>query len=89
MSGDTRQRFSLASDAEGAVVAGAPAQPASDSSLKPGDVVIEAAHQRVRSLEELEARLAELRRMSKPEALLTVQDRDGGVRFASLQLGDD
>ncbi len=89
LSNDTRELFSLASDAEGAVVAGVSPQLASHDVLKPGDVVIEAAHQRVRNLGELEARLAELRSMSRTEALLTVQDRDGELRFAMLPLGDE
>jgi hypothetical protein len=48
-------------------------------------LIIEAAHHRVRSLEDLEERLAELRSLSRPEALLTIQDRDGSVRFASAR----
>jgi serine protease Do len=86
---ENRERFSLTADAEGAVVTGVPVQMAANDELRPGDVVIEVAHQRVRSLEELEARLAELRLTSRTEALLTVQDPDGGVRFASIQLGDE
>ena len=89
LSDENREQFSLAGDAEGAVVAGAQAQEITNGSLKPGDLIIEAAHQRVRSLEDLENRLAELQRMPRSEALLTIQDRDGGIRFASLPLGDD
>ncbi len=90
LSDESRERFSLASDAEGAVVtASEEAQEVANVQLRPGDLIIEAAHQRVRSGEDLEERLAELKRMSRSEALLTIQDRDGGIRFASLPLGDD
>jgi serine protease Do len=89
LSDGNRQLCSFAPDAEGAVVATAPASAFSNASLKPGDLVIEAAHQRVRNPEELEARLSELRGASRKEALLTVLDREGGVRFASLSLGDE
>ena len=89
LSEENRERFSFAGDAEGAVVTGAQAQEITSGQLRPGDLIIEAAHKRVRSLEDLEERLAELRTMSRSEALLTIQDRDGGVRFASLPLGDD
>ena len=89
LSNENREQFSLASDAEGAIVTGAQTQDVSNGELKPGDLIIEAAHQRVRSLEDLENRLAELQRMSRSEVLLTIQDRDGGIRFASLSLVDD
>ena len=89
LSDDTRQLFSLASDAEGAVVSPAQLYPAAMAELKPGDLVVEAAHRRVRSVEELEERVAELRRAERAEVLLTVQDRDGGLRFVSLPLDDE
>ncbi len=89
LSDENRERFSLAADAEGALIAQDPLQDAAAGDLQAGDLIVEAAHQRVRSAGDLEARLAELRRLSRPEALLTVQDRDGGVRFVSLPLGDD
>lgn len=89
LSDENRERFSLAPDAEGALVTAAPMQDAAAGDFMAGDLVIEVAHQRVRSADDFDARLVELRRLSRPEALLTVQDRDGGVRFVSLPLGDD
>ncbi len=86
---ESRELFSLAADTEGAVVTGPEAQEVSNAGIAPGDLVIEVAHQRVRSREDLDERLAELERMSKSTALLTIQDRDGGIRFASLPLGND
>lgn len=89
LSEENRERFSFAGDAEGAVITGAQAQEVTNGQLRPGDLIVEAAHKPVRGLEDLEERLAELQRMGRPEALLTIQDRDGGVRFASLPLSDD
>ena len=89
LSDESRERFSLASDAEGAVVTGLETQDVANAELRPGDLIIEAAHQRVRNSEDLEERLAELKRMSRSEALLTIKDRDGGIRFSPLPLGDD
>ena len=89
LSDDLRQKFSIAGDAEGAVVTGGALQVAAGDSVQPGDLVIEAAHQRVRTLADLEARLLELQRMSRQDALLTVQGPDGSIRFASLALADD
>jgi serine protease Do len=89
LSEENREQFSLAGDAKGAIVTRAQTQEVTNGQLRPGDLIVEAAHHRVRSLEDLEERLAELRSLSRTEALLTIQDRDGGVRFASLPLGDD
>ncbi len=54
--------------------------------LQPGDAVVEAAHRKVKTVEELEARLDELRRMGRTEALLTVEKPGGSIAFASLPL---
>ncbi len=86
LSDENRQLFELASDAEGALVAAAPSQAASDERLQPGDLVVEAAHRPIRSLDDLEERVSELRRLGRSEVLLTVQDRVGGLRFAALPL---
>lgn len=75
--------------AEGAVVTEALAMPAAEEALQPGDVVVEAAHQKVRTVEELETRLADLRRLGRTEALLTVEKPGGAVVFASLPLKAD
>jgi len=82
-----RGRF--AGDTEGAAVAGGPGGFAADQPLQPGDVVTGAAHQKVRTVEELETRLDELRHMGRTEALLTVEKPSGAVVFASLPLGDE
>ncbi len=84
LSDEMRAQFA---DAEGAVVAGA-SEVAMDAALQPGDIVVEAAHRKVRSVEELEARLDELRRMGRTEALLTVEKPGGTIAFAVLPLGD-
>ena len=81
-----RKLFSVADGIEGAAVSiGCPGL-AGGPSLQPGDVVVEAAQQRIRTLDELQARLDELRRLSRTEALLTVKRPDGSIHFASLPL---
>ena len=79
---EARSQFA---DAEGAVVAGKSGA-AGGEALQPGDIVVEAAHRKVKSVEELEARLDELRRMGRAEALLTVEKPGGRIGFASLPL---
>jgi serine protease Do len=89
LSNETRERFSIAADTEGAIVTASPLSLSAGGVLNPGDVIVEAAHQRVRNLEELDARLSEVRGMSRTETLLTVQGPDGALRFATLQLGNE
>ncbi len=84
----TRERFAVPAGAEGAVVSAGAMAIAEGISLQPGDLVVEVAHQKVRTVAELETRLAELRAMPRSEALLTVEQSDGSVYFASLPLGD-
>jgi serine protease Do len=84
---DLRDRFEIKGDAEGAVVTGDTLRFSAEETFQPGDIVLEAAQQRVKTVDELEERLGELRRMSRQEALLTLQRPDGTVYFASLPLG--
>ncbi len=82
---DARTQFVAGADAEGAVAA-AELGVTAGKPLKPGDVVVEAGHQKVRTVEELETRLDELRRTGRTEALLTVEKPSGAIVFASLPL---
>jgi serine protease Do len=75
-------------DAEGVVIAG-DSRIAAGKAFEPGDVVVEAAQQKVRTVEELENRLGELRRIGRTEALLTIEKPSGAIVFASLPLGDE
>ncbi|MFY9641839.1 MAG: trypsin-like peptidase domain-containing protein [Rhodomicrobium sp.] len=81
---DARPQIAAGTGALGAVASAAAAK-----SLMPGDVVAEAAHQKVRTVEELETRLDELRRMGRTEALLTVEKPSGAILFAPLALREE
>ena len=85
MTDEARGQFA---DAEGVIVAGNFAAAAAGA-LQPGDIVVEAAHRKVKSVEELEARLDELRRLGRADALLTVEKPGGVIAFASLPLDDE
>ncbi len=84
-----RERYAGAIEAEGVAVQSAPLDFVGGSPIEPGDIVIEAAHKKVRSIEELDERLAELRQLQRSEALLTLAKPDGSVRFAELPLGEE
>ena len=89
LNGGTHERFAFATGAEGVVVTGGTFEFSAGEAPRPGDAVLEAAQQRVRTAEELEARLAELRRMNRTEAVLTVEKPDGTIHFASVPLGEE
>ncbi|MGO9546699.1 MAG: trypsin-like peptidase domain-containing protein [Rhodomicrobium sp.] len=89
LSESVRQRFVVAADAEGAVVTGGSVEFAAGEPLQPGDVVLEAAQQRIRTADELETRLAELRGLGRTEALLTIEKPGGSIAFATLPLGGE
>ncbi len=84
-SAKSSERFVLPQDEEGALVA---ETPVSRDGLKPGDIIVEAAQQRIRTPDELAVRLKSLRELGREEALLTVKSPDGEIRFASVPLSD-
>jgi serine protease Do len=79
-----RASFALDPQIEGVVVT--VVSGAHGTELAPGDVIVEAAHQKVRTLEEFEARLDTLRSMRRDSALLTVSKRSGPVSFVTVEL---
>ncbi len=81
-----RAAYSLAPGLEGVVVTAVETGGAAGSGLAPGDVILEAAHQKVRTLEEFEARLASLKLLERRTALLTIAKRDGAVTFVDVDL---
>lgn len=81
--------FTFSDGAGGAVVAAGQTGPAANGALQRGDAVLEAAHQKVRTVEEFEARLGELRRMGRTEALLTIEKPSGSIVFTSLPLVEE
>ncbi|MGA8769254.1 MAG: Do family serine endopeptidase [Rhodomicrobium sp.] len=83
LSEENREQFSLAGDAEGAIVTDAPAQEVTNGQVRPGDLIVEAAHHRVRSLEDLEE---PSRRTAKPVAAGSSSDHSGSRRGRSLRL---
>jgi serine protease Do len=84
-----RERFAAAPDVGGVAVVQGSLQTAAGSPLEPGDLVVEAAQQKVRTVEELEGRLSELKRLQRTEALLTFEKPDGSIHFALLPLSDE
>jgi serine protease Do len=81
-----RMAYSLNQDAEGVVVIAPRAGDHGSLVIQEGDVIVEAAHQKVRTVTELEERLSVLRGLERKQALLTIQRYDGQLSFVSVDL---
>lgn len=100
LSDDAGQNLVVGEAADGVVVKGE-MKPATENSpqptgkpaegvvIEPGSVILEVAHQKIRTTGEFQARIEELRQASRREALLTVARPDGEMRFATIDIGDE
>lgn len=83
---ETAAELGLSPDARGLVVTGVdPQGPAADKGLAAGDVITEAAQQPVASIEDLRARVDEVREAGRRSILVLVR-REGAPRFVALAL---
>lgn len=90
MSADLRNRYDIDGEVNGVVITDIdPESPVVDKEVRTGNVIVEVTHERVRSPEELAARLDELRKLRRKTALLTLSDGHGELSFVAVGLGDD
>jgi len=83
---DLKQKFSLSDNAEGVVVLEvADNGAAAAKGLKPGDVIIEAAQQAVKTPDQVAARVREAKSNGRKSILLLI-DRGGDLRFVALRI---
>jgi len=84
---DLRARFELEPDVEGVVIVDVvEGGPASEESLRPGDVIREVSQEEVASPAEVIAKVEHAREVDKRSVLLLV-DRAGDLRFVALRFG--
>lgn len=84
---ELRDRYKIANDMSGVVVTEIdPDGPAADADISRGDIVIEITQQKVASPEDIDERLAELQKMSRKNALLTVKKGNGEVSFVTVAI---
>jgi serine protease Do len=87
ISPDTRARYQLKAGIAGVVVTDVdPAGPASDKNLRPGDVIVEVAQQKVNSPAEVEAKV-EAEAKAGHTAVLLLVNRDGQQSYVGLKIG--
>jgi serine protease Do len=89
MSDELRSRFDIDRSINGVVVTDV--EPESDAAAKElhvGDVIVEVTHARVRSPDELEARLSELRQLQRKTALFLVSSGQGEMTYVPIPLSE-
>jgi serine protease Do len=83
---EARERFSLRAESRGVVITEvAPASPAAERELRPGDVIVEVQQERVSTPQEVQERLERLRRQNRSTALLLIEGPQG-QRWVPLRL---
>jgi len=86
LTADLKQKYSLADDAKGVVVVDVAKNSASDEKgLRPGDVIMEASQEEVKSPGQVAAKVADAKKSGRKSILLLIE-RQGDLRFVALRL---
>jgi serine protease Do len=86
LTADLKEKFSLAGDAKGVVVVDvAKDSPAAAKGVRPGDLIMEAAQEEVKSPREVSSKIEEAKKSGRKSILLLVE-RQGDLRFIALRL---
>ena len=84
LTAELRKQFSLPETAKGVVITEVPQNsPGAAQGLRPGDLVVAVGHDAVRSLEEMQQKVAAAKKSGRKNALLRVE-REGNTRFIAL-----
>ena len=83
---DLKEKFSLAGDSKGVVVVDvAKDSPGAAKGVRPGDLIMEAAQEEVKSPGEVSTKIDEAKKSGRKSILLLVE-RQGDLRFIALRL---
>jgi len=83
---ELKEKFSLGDDAKGVVVVDvAKDGPGAEKGLRPGDVIMEAAQEEVKSASQVVGKVADAKKSGRKSILLLVE-RQGDLRFVALRL---
>ncbi len=86
MTADLKEKFSLSGDSKGVVVVDvAKDSPAAAKGVRPGDLIMEAAQEEVKSPGEVGNKIEEAKKSGRKSILLLVE-RQGDLRFIALRL---
>jgi serine protease Do len=83
---ELKEKFSLADDAKGVVVVEvAKDSPGAEKGLKPGDMIMEAAQEEVKTAKDVAVKVADARKSGRKSILLLVEHQ-GDLRFVALRI---
>jgi serine protease Do len=82
---DLKDRFSFAEDTKGVVIVDVAKDSPAASKVRPGDLIIEAAQEEVKSPAEVSGKIEEAKKSGRKSILLLVE-RQGDLRFIALRL---
>jgi serine protease Do len=83
---ELKEKFSLGDDAKGVVVVDvAKDSPGAEKGLRPGDMIMEAAQEEVKSANQVVGKVADAKKSGRKSILLLVE-RQGDLRFVALRL---
>ena len=83
---ELKEKFSLADDSKGVVVVEVVKDsPAAEKGVKPGDVIMEAAQEEIKSATQVAGKIDDAKRSGRKSILLLVE-RQGDLRFIALRL---
>jgi serine protease Do len=84
LTAELRKQFSLSETAKGVVITEVPQNsPGAAQGLRPGDLVVAVGHDAVRSLEEMQQKVAAAKKSGRKNVLVRVE-REGNTRFIAL-----
>jgi serine protease Do len=83
---ELKEKFSLGDDAKGVVVLDvAKDSPSAEKGLRPGDVIMEAAQEEVKTASQVVGKVADAKKSGRKSILLLVE-RQGDLRFVALRI---
>jgi len=83
---ELKEKFSLGEDAKGVIVVEvAKDSPAAAKGVRPGDMIMEAAQEEVKSPGEVSSKIDEAKKLGRKSILILVE-RQGDLRFVALRL---
>jgi serine protease Do len=87
LSPDARKQFGIKDSVVGVVVTGIePGSAAAEKRLQPGDVIVEVAQQAVKTPDDVQKRIDDLKKDGRKSALLLLANKDGDLRFVAVKI---
>ena len=87
LSPDAREKFGIKDSVVGVVVTEIePGSAAAEKRLQPGDVIVEVAQQAVKTPDDVQKRIDDLKKDGRKSALFLLANKDGDLRFVAVKI---